>query len=332
MQGNVKRASKQTGFTIVELLIVVVVIAILAAITIVAYNGIRERAQVSSIQSSLSSLNRSLEVAKIQSSTQTYPATLAAASSPDVTYQYLVDTNNYCLQQRSGSISLFTTAKQSTPTPGVCDGLIGWWPLNGSVDDMMQGVATVNSNGASGVGQNGTADSGWYLQGDATTRSILTDLYFSPQAFTSSVWFRADGNGPSGFASLISNTRDCCQTLTGFQIDYNLTSLDLRARLWNGGGGPARTIAAVGSVTVGQWQHVAVSYNGTRFIMYLNGQLVASSDVIVSPGMAGLPMKIGGMGTHVSGHSFGGSLDDVRVYNRPLSADEIADMYRLGAQ
>lgn len=37
-------AQKQKGFTIVELLIVIVVIAILAAITIVAYNGIQQRA------------------------------------------------------------------------------------------------------------------------------------------------------------------------------------------------------------------------------------------------------------------------------------------------
>lgn len=37
--------SKQPGFTIVELLIVIVVIGILAAITIVAYNGIQQRAR-----------------------------------------------------------------------------------------------------------------------------------------------------------------------------------------------------------------------------------------------------------------------------------------------
>lgn len=37
---------KQHGFTIVELLIVIVVIAVLAAISIVAYNGIQERAKV----------------------------------------------------------------------------------------------------------------------------------------------------------------------------------------------------------------------------------------------------------------------------------------------
>lgn len=38
--------TKQRGFTIVELLIVIVVIAILAAIVIVAYNGIQERAKI----------------------------------------------------------------------------------------------------------------------------------------------------------------------------------------------------------------------------------------------------------------------------------------------
>jgi len=39
------QVGKQTGFTIVELLIVVVVIAILAAITIISYNGIQNRAK-----------------------------------------------------------------------------------------------------------------------------------------------------------------------------------------------------------------------------------------------------------------------------------------------
>lgn len=48
------RVRKQTGFTIVELLIVVVVIAIFAAITIVAYNGIQNRSRDSSVKSDVS--------------------------------------------------------------------------------------------------------------------------------------------------------------------------------------------------------------------------------------------------------------------------------------
>ena len=51
---------KQKGFTIVELLIVVVVIAILAAITIVSYNGITANAQFTKLKSELSSVNKAI--------------------------------------------------------------------------------------------------------------------------------------------------------------------------------------------------------------------------------------------------------------------------------
>ncbi len=45
------RSFHQQGFTIVELLIVIVVIGILAAITIVSYNGVTQRANTASAQS-----------------------------------------------------------------------------------------------------------------------------------------------------------------------------------------------------------------------------------------------------------------------------------------
>ena len=48
---GITNKNKQTGFTIVELLIVIVVIGILAAITIVAYNGIQNRAKLATYQS-----------------------------------------------------------------------------------------------------------------------------------------------------------------------------------------------------------------------------------------------------------------------------------------
>lgn len=59
---KLSKYTKQSGFTIVELLIVIVIIAILAAITIVAYNGIQNRAKTSNAQSAGNSLDKKTEV------------------------------------------------------------------------------------------------------------------------------------------------------------------------------------------------------------------------------------------------------------------------------
>lgn len=57
--------TRKTGFTIVELLIVIVVIAILAAISIVAYNGIQNRSKVAKANSDLVTLRKAIEVARL---------------------------------------------------------------------------------------------------------------------------------------------------------------------------------------------------------------------------------------------------------------------------
>jgi prepilin-type N-terminal cleavage/methylation domain-containing protein len=84
------RASK--GFTIVELLIVIVIIAILAAITIVAYNGVQNRAKLAQYQADVNTIDKKSEsYAALNSGT--YPLTAAGSDAVTVTTQTTAGTN-----------------------------------------------------------------------------------------------------------------------------------------------------------------------------------------------------------------------------------------------
>lgn len=69
------------GFTIVELLIVIVVIAILAAISIVAYNGIQNRGKASAAQSLGAQVQKKVEIYNTVTSAYPTYAELTAATS-----------------------------------------------------------------------------------------------------------------------------------------------------------------------------------------------------------------------------------------------------------
>jgi prepilin-type N-terminal cleavage/methylation domain-containing protein len=56
---------RNNGFTIVELLIVIVVIAILAAISIFAYNGIQQRARETAIKTDFPNATKKIHIYQV---------------------------------------------------------------------------------------------------------------------------------------------------------------------------------------------------------------------------------------------------------------------------
>lgn len=109
----------QSGFTIVELLIVIVIIGILAAITIVAYGSMQNRAYDTTVQGDLTSFAKKIEIVKVDSGT--YPTTLTSAmgfsfskgaygldaQSRNVRYCYNSSTDSYILMASSKSGNYF---------------------------------------------------------------------------------------------------------------------------------------------------------------------------------------------------------------------------------
>ena len=86
-----------------------------------------------------------------------------------------------------------------------------------------------------------------------------------------------------------------------------------------------RLLAGTTQLPAGSWSHLAATYDGTTERLYLNGTqistLAISGSILTSTGN----LKIGG--NSIWGEWFNGLIDEVRVYNRALSAAEIgADM------
>lgn len=72
---NINTRKADRGFTIVELLIVIVVIGILAAITIVAYNGVQNRARTTEAQANAKEVQNKAEVYAADTGDGVFPAT-----------------------------------------------------------------------------------------------------------------------------------------------------------------------------------------------------------------------------------------------------------------
>lgn len=76
---KIKELQSQRGFTIVELLIVIVVIGILAAIVIVAYNGIQNSARTQGANSAASNMQKKIEA--YNAAAGTYPTSSTAGTA-----------------------------------------------------------------------------------------------------------------------------------------------------------------------------------------------------------------------------------------------------------
>ncbi len=260
-----KNRARATGFTIVELLVVIVVIGILAAIVTVAYNGVTLNAKTAVLKSTLSQSSGLLDSGDVLAGT--YATSLSAAgistdSHQVLSYNLSSDKRSYCLQGTYDSgLPYFVSDIYPNPQQGYCRGTVGVAGVSGPT------VATLAGNGSNGYAE-GTGTSASFgkpagVAVDSSGTVYVADNYNSrireitPAGVTSTLAGSGGFGGGSGFVN---------GTGTGAKFSFpNDVVLDSAGNVYvaDSGNNAIRKITPGGVVTTFAGAASAGTANGT---------------------------------------------------------------------
>ncbi len=203
--------------------------------------------------------------------------------------------------------------------------LVAYYPFNGNAND--ESFYEHNGGVYGAVLTNdryNNSNSAYYFDGSGAHMNMGTDnnLVNGTDQLTFTVWINPT-NLPSGQSTILSEREN------GDNYQFAIFDNDIYFSYWSGGN-ETMVWGSPGTVINNQWQFVAVTYDGTEARTYYNGQLdnvVSASGLIDSHSS---DLIVGAMIT--SGQEpFEGDIDDIRIYNKPLTDTEINDLYILEA-
>lgn len=203
-------------------------------------------------------------------------------------------------------------------SPTASHALIGAWSFDTTDRNATHVFDLVGDNpatdiGSPNVGVEGVSGDGVETDGSSSALDVATsDPLYDATSITVMAWARAD-SGNTGW-------------IVGDGHKFRLrirpgATADWWARQQSSG---SSNQISGGSISAGEWYHVTGTYNSStgEQRLYVNGELVASA----TPGWTlddGDNNQAIGKGYTTSGDWFDGTIDDVRIYNRTLSPQEI---------
>jgi hypothetical protein len=198
--------------------------------------------------------------------------------------------------------------------------LVGWWTF-----DEGSGAVAADSSGNGNDGTlNGPVE--WVAEGKVGGAMAFTGPYNyiqvqdSPSldmtnAITISAWINPSWTG---------NNRIMQKSSGGGDNQYRLLKEWGDNMIFHLPGLSNDRLEFVGLPPAGEWTHLAATYDGSMMKVYYNGEVVGEQETTGQLGVSDGTLCIGTKHeTAPAGDEFNGMLDDVRIYNRALSASEI---------
>ncbi len=155
--------------------------------------------------------------------------------------------------------------------------------------------------------------------------------------FTVSVWIKPNSfaDACSGYIQIVQKNQTCNAATDGWQLLLSSTNAIEFGSSFFSQNLVKRT--AANFATLNQWQHIVLTWDGTESAsnIHIYRDTVEASYALSQDGDfagrnsedPGRPLQIGSL---TGSGTFGGSIDDVRIYNRVLSIDEMKRIYDLG--
>ncbi len=206
------------------------------------------------------------------------------------------------------------------------DGLVGYWPFDGNFVD-------ATGNGHDGVSQGtvvlfepGKLDQAAVFDGlNGPTPGIRVDggTGWNPSEGTGqlslSFWIKWGGSS-GGYQGVVSKRDSWGVDTMMWSTEINQDS-GILSFFTNGSYPPGGVVP-----TIGQWEHYIISFDGTTEHFFRNGVETGSGTFAFSPGTNARVV----IGCSDAWNAFKGSIDEVAIWNRPLSAQDVAEIYNGG--
>ncbi|MDO8650307.1 MAG: LamG domain-containing protein, partial [Candidatus Berkelbacteria bacterium] len=191
------------------------------------------------------------------------------------------------------------------------------------------------ANDSSGYGNNGTIYGATRVAGilgsalsfdgvdDYVEAPVLTPSYVTVEAWINMTSVITE------YPRVVSNVKYEAPTYKGFEIYQGLDTRDIGMQINVGG---TFYSVFVGTPNLGTWTHVAFTFDGSYIRPYFNGVAASPQAAAGTITYHSAPEK-----TYIGknpniGAVFNGLIDEVRVYNRALTAAEIQQHYSFGAR